>query len=271
MMKISKRIGWFGLVLLAFVVALVLMLVGSYGGVFIMEGSIDEEAIMKSAGFATVCAHVLLIVSFAIWYHFGCGRPTLKDVKGVFESKTFLVVVLVAVGLYFLTSFVMLALLPFVPSIQEFMELSAEMSGIMITIAAVLLAPFGEELIFRGVIFYYAKKMVADLENRKMAFWIANIVQALAFGILHLNVVQSTYAFIIGLVLGYLAHRYQSIVPTILAHMLINGIGNLLVNPFAENLYELSLLKSPVVCTVGAVICLGVTMVGLRMSKATEN
>lgn len=145
------------------------------------------------------------------------------------------------------------------------------MSGIMITIAAVLLAPFGEELIFRGVIFYYAKKMMADLENRKKAFWIANTVQALAFGLLHLNVVQSSYAFIIGLVLGYLAYRYQSIVPTILAHMLINGIGNLLVNPFAEKLYGLSLLKSPVVCTIGAVISLGVTMVGLRMSKATEN
>ena len=269
-MKISKRMGWFAMALLAFVVCLVLQLLGSVIGVLIMEGSLDEAAIMKSAGFATLFAHVLTIIAFSLWYRFSCGRLTFKEIKGVFAPKTLLTVVLIAVGLCFLTRFVLLALELGVPSVQEFMNMMFEQAGlgtnIMATIAAVLIGPVGEELVYRGVTFGYAKKMVADLKNRRKAFWVANILQALLFGVCHLNIVQSTYAFIGGLAFGYLTHRYCSIVPAIIAHILFNAMGSFLWQPLG-----MALPESYVIYGIGAAICLGVTIVGLRMSTVTEN
>lgn len=269
-MKISKRIGWFAMALLAFVVCLVLQLLGSVIAVLIMEGSLDEAAITKSAGFATLFAHVLTIIAFSLWYRLSCGRLTFKEIKGVFAPKTLLTVALIAVGLCFLVRFVLLALELSVPSVQEFMNIMFEQTGlginIMATIAAVLIGPVGEELVYRGVAFYYAKKMVADLEDNRKAFWIANILQALLFGVCHLNIVQSTYAFIIGLALGYLTHRYRSIMPAIITHILFNAMGSFLWQPLG-----IALPENYMVYFIGAVICLGVTIVGLRMSKVTKN
>lgn len=269
-MKMSKRLGWLAMALLAVIVCLVLQLAGSIIGVLIMEGSLNEAAIAKATGFATLFAHILTMLGFAIWYRFGCGGPTLKDVKGVFAPKTILAVVLITVGLCFLTRFVLLALEPIVPSVQNFMDMAFNQTklgtDIMATAAAVLAGPIGEELVFRGVAFYYAKKMVSDLANRKKAFWIANVLQALLFGGLHLNIVQSTYAFVIGLAVGYLAHRYRSIVPAIAEHILFNMLATFLWNPLG-----MALPQNYVVYIIGAVICFAAVMAGLHFSRATKD
>jgi hypothetical protein len=40
-----------------------------------------------------------------------------------------------------------------------------------------------------------------------MPFWVANILQAVLFGIYHMNPLQGIYAFFIGLFLGYVCHK----------------------------------------------------------------
>lgn len=82
---------------------------------------------------------------------------------------------------------------------------------------SVLVAPICEELIFRGVTMQYAK--------RAMPFWIANLFQALIFGVYHMNVIQGVYAFVIGIVLGYICEKGGSIYLSILFHILFNLWG----------------------------------------------
>lgn len=80
-----------------------------------------------------------------------------------------------------------------------------------------LIAPIIEELFFRGLIF--------SLMSKLLPFILANIVQAIVFGIYHGNVVQVVYAFILGMFIGYILFITGSIVYTIVLHMSINLTG----------------------------------------------
>lgn len=89
----------------------------------------------------------------------------------------------------------------------------ASSSWVML-ISVFLLAPIGEELLFRGVLLGYCKRCMP------VAF--AILLQGLLFGIYHNNLVQGIYAFVLGSVLGLLAHNKKSVIPGILLHSAIN-------------------------------------------------
>ena len=55
----------------------------------------------------------------------------------------------------------------------------------------------------------------------------ANLIQAVLFGIYHGNLVQGIYAFCIGVLLGYLAERYSSLIIPVMVHALFNLFGTL--------------------------------------------
>ncbi|MDF2804531.1 MAG: amino terminal protease family protein, partial [Anaerocolumna sp.] len=74
-----------------------------------------------------------------------------------------------------------------------------------------------EEFIFRGVTLKKAQKV--------MPFIGANILQAILFGVYHGNLVQGVYAFILGLFLGFVCYQLQSLLASILLHMVINISG----------------------------------------------
>ncbi len=68
------------------------------------------------------------------------------------------------------------------------------------------------------------------------AFWIANVVQALLFGLMHGNIVQGLYTFATGLVLGFLYWRLGDLRYPILLHFGLNA-SSYLVDPLSELLY----------------------------------
>jgi hypothetical protein len=78
-----------------------------------------------------------------------------------------------------------------------------------------IVGPIIEELIFRGAI-------MRSLERFGLNFSI--FISALIFGLFHIFTVQAVFAFLMGLILGYLASRY-SIKWSILAHILINSVA----------------------------------------------
>jgi membrane protease YdiL (CAAX protease family) len=105
----------------------------------------------------------------------------------------------------------------FFPQIYgQFTELMNETFRHPLTIVtAVILAPIGEEVLCRGIILHYAMKV-----SRR--FWVANIIQAVMFTIIHMNLVQSSYVFLLGLVLGWLRYRYKSLAAPIITHFFNN-------------------------------------------------
>ena len=117
-----------------------------------------------------------------------------------------------------------------------------------------------EELIFRGLTVEYLKRAGAF-------FWVINILQALFFGIAHLNLVQGSYAFLIGLLAGYLVLRCRSIWAGIAFHMLFNGYY--LVEPLVAG----SLGFLPEVLQAICLVVFGLLLVALplrRLIRKTE-
>jgi CAAX protease family protein len=82
---------------------------------------------------------------------------------------------------------------------------------------AVIVAPFCEEIFFRGFLFM-------GLQRGLPLGW-AVLVSALLFAIAHGDPASAPVLFIIGLALAFLRWRTRSIWPGIMLHMLNNGIG----------------------------------------------
>ena len=87
-------------------------------------------------------------------------------------------------------------------------------------LAVGLLAPFAEELVFRGIIL---AALLRRYEPRKAIIW-----SAVIFGIAHLNPWQFIAAFIIGCAIGWLFWRTRSIWIGIFMHWANNTAGFLI-------------------------------------------
>lgn len=133
--------------------------------------------------------------------------------------------VLMGIGLQFTTLIVMIAIIILLPTAMEEYEALVEDSGlvdygIMWFIATIVLPPLVEETGFRGLGLTYLKRA-------GVPFAVANVLQALAFGIFHMNLTQGIYTFVFGLFIGYVAHATGSIVPAMLVHAIYNFMGTI--------------------------------------------
>ena len=89
-------------------------------------------------------------------------------------------------------------------------------SPILAFVVMVIVAPVVEELVFRKTIIDSTKKF-----GEKNAI----VFSALCFGMFHMNIQQVIYAFIIGLVFGYVYSRTGRIYYTMMMHSVNNLIG----------------------------------------------
>lgn len=80
-----------------------------------------------------------------------------------------------------------------------------------------LLGPICEELCFRG--------LTLNLTRRIMTPGMANIVQALLFGGMHANPLQSAYAVLVGWLFGRLYLETENLTIVVLAHIAYNSVG----------------------------------------------
>lgn len=87
--------------------------------------------------------------------------------------------------------------------------------------AAVFIAPFCEEVFFRGFVF-------PGLRNGMSLGW-AIVISSLLFGVAHADPGSFPVLLVIGLALAFLRWRTQSIWPCIMLHMLNNGIAALAI------------------------------------------
>lgn len=100
-------------------------------------------------------------------------------------------------------------------SIMESLEAASVIEDTLsMFLYAAVFAPIGEEILFRGL-------LLRSLQPYGKKF--AILASAFLFGIFHANIIQTPYAFLVGLVLGYVTVEY-SIVWAIVLHMLNNMV-----------------------------------------------
>lgn len=230
---------------------------------------VAEES-TKYAGMMISFYHVIALIGFGLWYYFGCGKPKAANPSKVFNGRNIGVTVIISIALCFIAQGVVILLGYIMPNaMADYVQL-IEQAGfgvdVFTIIASVLLAPIGEELLCRGLVYHYAKKVVADMPNRRVAFWIANAIQALMFGIMHANLVQGIYAFFLGLGLGWLRERYNSLYPAMLSHAIINALSTFVLGYIMVNVPE-TITVALLFILISLAICAG----GVKLSKETKN
>ena len=100
-------------------------------------------------------------------------------------------------------------------SYNKVAELLFNGSFFLSLLAVGIVGPIFEELLFRGLVFGELRKL--------MPVRIAIFVQAILFGVYHMNVIQGTYAFLIGILLGFVYYRSRSIYSPVIVHITINS------------------------------------------------
>ena len=170
---------------------------------------------------------------------------------------------LLGVGLQFVLGVALTLILPLFPDVMdEYTELmdSAGAGSIDFSLLSVLsvtvLAAVGEEIVCRGVMLEYALRAVSGYRgpashapiNDRM-FWIANALQAAAFGLLHLNIVQSTYAFLLGLAMGWVYWKTRDLRYPMVLHLSINA-ASYIIEPISAVLPDVAFIALLLACLI---------------------
>ncbi len=236
----------------------------SVWGIFVYGMTEGVQWYMDHMTVILLAVNLLLLLFMGLWYYLlalkkrpeGAGRR-----EAPFTWKSAGIILCIAISLQCLIS-VLLAVWQYLDpkQIEAYAEL-IEQSGIgtltlFSAIATVVMAPIAEELVFRGVVIEYLKRTGAG-------FWVINGIQALFFGIYHLNLVQGVYAFIMGLACGYLALKYRTLLASVCLHMAFNAYATFL-SPLLEML-ESSMPAAYYAVTL--IVGLVLVILGLRWLK----
>jgi membrane protease YdiL (CAAX protease family) len=146
-----------------------------------------------------------------------------KSIKNTFNVSFYPVkiiplTVLVSLALTWGMAQPLTELIPMPELVKEMMMRIQQARGCSMFIFMVIVAPIGEEFIFRGII-------LDGLLNRYSA-WKAIMFSALLFGIAHLNPWQFVPAFILGIFFGWIYYNTQkNVLHTIILHSIVNLSG----------------------------------------------
>ena len=182
--------------------------------------SVDEAINVVFGGEAVTVTYVsaLLLIGL-VWLIAKICRRKLADFvdwgRSVKGSMTY-ACVLVGIGGNFWTTVVMNSIFS-QEAVDEYNAASSNMSvssSLMALIGVAVLVPIMEEIIFRGIIL-----------NRLSAIMpveLAIILQAVAFGMMHGDIIWISYAAFMGLILGYIKVCTNSLKTSVVTHMAYN-------------------------------------------------
>lgn len=237
---------------------------------FIMKSSYNQP---MNLAYMTLVQYLLYITVFGIWYYKAFCRDNelidiwdskanigyLKDkllkvktlflIAGGYAAQLFVDGILTLVEPYFKEQF------------ADYGKMVDTLTGVgssgVLLFSVIVVAPIGEELLFRGVIQNYGLKNFAPV--------LAIGLQALIFGLYHGNIIQGVYAFFMGAILGLVAYKTGTILTSIVLHISVNA--SLLLVP--EMLYEGTGRTVATTVVAGAVFAVMMWLV-VRENKENE-
>lgn len=207
-------------------------------------------------GFVTRLTLITTAVSAVIavfFYWLLWGRKRTQEDKRYFREnvlklRPIAMISVSAVGLYYLAVIIAAVIGAVSPALMEdysdMMDMALGGSEALALIAAVILAPINEECIMRGFI----------LRNLRKYFSVpvVIVIQAVMFGIFHMNWVQGIYVLPIGAALGFVAIKSRSVLPCIYMHLFYNLMS--FVSGVLPDLCQTNGFCVIVVCVSAAVV-----------------
>ncbi len=232
MITIKALLIFFGVILVQ--VASATLCVLGYYLVNAVSGEAYVDTIRKlyymtenGSTFLMILSVISASISFiwcAILYRRSSWRDDSIDYHKVFSVNNTAFIFASGIGGCVVLTTLLSILMSLNPSIftnyNQVMENLDMSKGVLTILYVIIIGPISEELIFRGAIF--------DRFRTAYPFWIANALQALLFGVYHMNLIQGLYAFLLGMLLGMIAYATGSILASIATHIIFNATTYLL-------------------------------------------
>ncbi len=192
-----------------------------------------EKLVLEHNYIFTMISALIGLVVFMILYQADSKRNDrhgfVEQMKEVKSYRLGYLIILGCVGNIGLSR--LLSLLPLdniIGSYEDTQDILLAGRLIIQIISVTILVPITEELIYRGLVCERTKRLLGEKA--------AIMISAGLFALFHFNLLQGIYAFIVGIVLGYIYLKYDNILYGILLH----GVANLtavLVNYFSFSNY----------------------------------
>ncbi|MDO5573928.1 MAG: type II CAAX endopeptidase family protein [bacterium] len=191
------------------------------------------------------------VICFGCWYYYVFGRNRRISYKRIFTVNHIFLLLAIAICGQVTISFLLTMVLPLIAGAAEHYQATVgtlfEMSPLTL-LYVVILSPLGEECIFRGLTLQFGRRAMPAL--------LANMIQAVLFGLYHWNLVQGIYAFVMGFVFGFVVIKLGSLWTAIIMHVVLNAVG----------LWMNACLNPDLSAVTGIVICLfSLAIVGLSL------
>ncbi len=198
-----------------------------------MQSDVFLERVTELMNSEMITAVLLsnLVVILLYWLILWCRKQNMRDYAGFFSPRAVNVIGAVFAGI---------TLNVVVGCVLEQIQLPSEMvreyaegmetllggSFVVVLITVAVVAPFVEELVFRGALL----RALQNALNTPLAV----VISSLLFALAHVGPIQMTYAFLIGLILCLVRLMSGSLWCTVAMHVAFNAANYL---PFEEALY----------------------------------
>lgn len=205
----------------------------------------------------TCAFYLCALIPAALWYYhkfYKKGQPLPKNRH--FRPSSVAYIALLALGVTHAIDLLFILVSILSPeTMDSYMQLMEDSGITSYSVAwffsTLVLPPLVEELIFRGL-------TLRLFRRAGVSFYVANFLQAVLFGIFHMNLVQGIYAFLIGFLMGYLVNHYHTLLAGMAFHACFNFFGTFLSDLesqfFSNTLALLTMLLG--ILLTAAMICI---------------
>ena len=193
------------------------------GGIIVSVGLYFPEYSQKTFTFISFIVGQSFMLIPLIFFLISKKEPLVKRLRiNPVSTKTIRLTIMFSIGLIILSDEFDRLIQVFIPSPNYIIDLNSLLQPesiwgyILLIIAVAIIAPIGEELLFRGFLQQFLEQHWKDITR-------AILITSLFFSIIHMNPYWFIQIYILGVMLGFLSWKTGSIFPPLILHALNNG------------------------------------------------
>lgn len=164
---------------------------------------------------------VSLCLLFFGWYAYRAGVTVRSRKRGAFRYPAsfcyVMAVVLCGVVNNYLFSMIMSVAEKFSSGYWQVVQIFYNNDLWIEILTLCIIGPVAEELVYRGFVYQRLRENSSETA--------AAVGSALLFGVMHFNIVQGVYAFVLGILLAHIVYKTGSLLTAAAAHMAANLVS----------------------------------------------
>ena len=199
------------------------------GGLVLGIGLSNPESSQKYYTFISFIIGQGFMIIPLLWFLKSKQEPILKRLRlNSISYDTLIQTIMLSLGIIVLSDELDRIIQSFFPAPEYIVDLNGLLRPetflgfILLFIAVAIIAPIGEELLFRGFFQQVLEKHWKDVTR-------AILITALLFSMIHMNPYWFAQIYILGVILGFIAWKTQSVLPALILH----GMNNTMAMLFA--------------------------------------